>query len=183
METKDFFTLILAVYGAAVSSYLGFKEIQRNRKSVRIILEYVTHFEHAQIIIVNSGVRPVTITQLFLEIEKTGEHNYKFWFRVHEGSLYKNEEYNHSFPFTLTDGQHKILILSENASAEVVYGKTRIIVYDAEGNTYEKYKRRLYNPHQNRFEDTYEYDNQEFLRYTISRWKYRLHKFRDRNIK
>jgi hypothetical protein len=74
METKDWITIFIAVWGAGLSTYLGIRELIKERRQIKLILEYITFREIVQLIVVNSGHRPVTITEIAIAISQTAKN-------------------------------------------------------------------------------------------------------------
>jgi hypothetical protein len=68
MELKDWIQLILAFWGAILSTILGILKIIENNRKIKIFLNYYSHIEQVQMIIVNTGHRPVTIVELGVRI-------------------------------------------------------------------------------------------------------------------
>jgi hypothetical protein len=135
----DILTLIVAVYGALVSSILGIRELQRDRRRINIMLELVPFYERAQITIINIGHRPITITDIAVS---DCPRNALFAQGVEE-----------PLPITLGDGEYTTLplssVLSEMAFANP--SDMHLSVYDAEGNEYNKFKSWEHNPKWGRY--------------------------------
>jgi len=64
MKLIDWIQLIIAGWGAILSSILGVREIFRAKRQVRVYLEHIHWVERLQVIVVNIGHRPVTITSV-----------------------------------------------------------------------------------------------------------------------
>lgn len=139
VNTSDMVTLILAGYGAVVSTILGIRELQRDRRRISVILEYVVWCERAQITITNVGHRPITVTEIGMEVE--GE-------RVPRNALFAPEVEREPLPVTLGDGEYITLPLSGVIGE--IFRKTgmpaRVSVYDVEGNVYKRFRTRVYDP-------------------------------------
>ena len=57
MDISDWLTLIIAVYGAVISSILGFRELNNEKRRLKIFIEYAAFYETPQMTIVNVGHR------------------------------------------------------------------------------------------------------------------------------
>ncbi len=141
MELKDTITLLIAIWGAGLATYLGIRELRNERRRVKIILEYVDWVERAQIVIVNTGHRPITITEIKMGILGSLEKPL-----VYEGVPFHEfgtEDAPIKLPITLGDGESTILVLSDYVSTAVAANrKIKLSAFDAEGNEYFKFDRR-----------------------------------------
>ena len=147
MNTNDVLTLILAAYGAIVSTILGIRELQRDKRRITVILEYMAFYEHAQITITNVGQRPITITEVGMETG-TKKNGKTYWESVPRNALFTLAVEEQPLPVTLGDGEHIALPLSDVISRIFLEDKTlmKASVYDVEGNVYKKLRTRLYDP-------------------------------------
>jgi hypothetical protein len=147
MDTKHWITAILATYGAILSSYLAIREILKERRQLKIILEYVAFREIARLIITNSGHRPVTITDIAADVYQEGDEGNNNLAEVPQGALISGD---YDLPKLLSDGQTVIYELGAVLSGIIIEGFSKeknvhIAVFDAEGNSYTKYERRMGN--------------------------------------
>ena len=55
MQTTDWITAIVALYAAVISSYLGYREIRKERRRIKMILEYMTYREIVRLIVDNDN--------------------------------------------------------------------------------------------------------------------------------
>ena len=145
MQTTDWITAIVALYAAVISSYLGYREIQKERRRIKLILEYISFTEIVQLIIVNSGHRPVTITEIAMAISIKGTDGKEYTEGVPSNALF--DPVDPGFPKLISDGQTIIFKLGPVLIGEIMErfikgGKVYLSVYDAEGNVYTKYERR-----------------------------------------
>jgi hypothetical protein len=78
MDTNDVIALILAIYGSLLATVLGVREFLKERRHIKVILEYIYFYEKVQMIITNTGRRPITITGIGMEtyLEMKGEGHY-----------------------------------------------------------------------------------------------------------
>jgi hypothetical protein len=100
----DWATLGIAVWGAGIASWLGYKELRREKRSLKIILERINWVERYQILITNVGHRPVTIIEVHLGLAMKNTPAYDM---VPTGAFWAYEEgYEEpKFPIVLKDGK------------------------------------------------------------------------------
>jgi hypothetical protein len=132
----DDITLLLAVYSAVLSTILALKEITKERKFLKIILQYNEFGAWYSIVCTNVGHRPITLVNISIVIPG-------------QDAMPRNALYglNDLFPVTLEDGDHCSFKLSLEIS-EYIYkvdGKIKIYLYDADGKSYTKYERISHN--------------------------------------
>lgn len=147
MSISDLITIIVALYGAVLSTILGLRELRRERRRISIILEHVAWYERAQITIINTGHRPITVTEIGMSVyfEQGGRGGYD---RVPRNALFGHELEVEPFPVTIRDGESITLPLSPLVS-EALLGsrmKAEVTVYDVEGNEYKEFRTRMYDP-------------------------------------
>ena len=146
MEQKDLLTLIVAViaiYGAGLSTYLGYHRLKEGRRQVKVDLdisipekkETPTFF---WVRIVNTGFRTVKITEG--EIKR-----FKFrWIPMEEVRKIilqlRSDNSFEKFPVTLQTG-HDFRKLLFRTSSDWPYGEyVQAYIYDIEGNVYKSRK-------------------------------------------
>lgn len=137
MTTVDVLTLIFALWGAILSTILGIRELRREKRNLRVFLEFITMYDRYQIVIVNSGYRPVTISRLSIN----GLPAYKGAPDPFDGleiGPFLTEEDEKKLPLTLNDGEAITLEIGHMLQDRVSHGKgsLEILVYDAEGKVY-----------------------------------------------
>jgi hypothetical protein len=148
MTLVDILTLSIAAYGAVVASILGLREIQRENRRLKIILEYMAFFEFSQITIINVGHRPVTISGLSAENTvghtETGKPVLE---TVPQNALFADASEGAFFPVTLADGEHISIPLAGSSGLVPPLAKdsAKIIIYDVEGNVYDEFSQRVYD--------------------------------------
>ncbi len=146
MSLTDIFTLIIALWGAGLATFLGIRELSKEKRRIQITLERVIWAERLRLNITNVGHRPITITAIGLSMVSKG---YKQGEAIPAGAYYANDDFFQppNFPFTLTDGQMIYVYLSNYFMEGVYIEKKKIVleVYDAEGRIYSKYKRSDYD--------------------------------------
>ncbi len=144
----DVITIILAAYGAILATVIGLKDLAKERKSLKIILEAVHWTERHQILITNNSHRPITITTININIiPKNRRGGYT---SMPSGVFWATEpQYEPpTLPLTLQDGDTVIFHLSEYITGELSDKNNHlsIIVYDGEGHAYSKYIEGEYDP-------------------------------------
>ena len=141
----EIFKLILASYGALLSTGLLIYEIIKERKNIAIILEHVTWSGYVQIIVTNSGHRPITLAHMTMqtvikEIEDENEH----WEKVPQGSLFADDD---PFPKTIKDGESIVIPLGSVLSEYLIENRltAQLSVFDTEGKAYSKFVTREFD--------------------------------------
>lgn len=141
----DNITFFLALWGAFLSTYLAIREIRKDKRSLKIILEFVHFYETRRLVITNVGHRPITIDQIALEIrdKRYGETD-----QVPQNTFWDKERELPELPMTLEDGKMIVFYLSDRVVEELrdVNKFLTVRVFDAEGNVYNKYSKGEYNP-------------------------------------
>lgn len=147
MTVEQIITLVVAIYGALLSTMLVIREVRKDRRKLFIVLEHVALYERVQIIITNIGDRPVTITEIEVRTFLQQDGN-TIWDRVPRNALLNSEETINPFPATINEGEHVTLPLSEVVRQELTNNgmKAKIVIYDVEGKKYRTFKTRLHNP-------------------------------------
>lgn len=84
LELKDILTLIVSGYAAVLSTYLGIREWNKNKRSLKVFLIFVDGKVHA--IIVNTGYRPISIIDIQIS---TARFRIWDWFLVSHVNLNK----------------------------------------------------------------------------------------------
>jgi hypothetical protein len=138
VETIEAIGLVVAIvtglYSAILSSILALRETRRERRKVRARIEYDFRQGHYNLVIVNLGFRPVTLTGASLStlVSNGDEH----WFPVEYDFLFASTETD-PFPVTLGDGDHLRVRVNESLTPEwFEQHRVRFQVYDAERNAY-----------------------------------------------
>lgn len=141
-------TATFAIYGAVVASVglvlgivLAYREFRRERRSITITLEWLTHNNFAQVLISNDGFRPITINEIGMEI---GDG--PIWDRVPRQHLLTDESEEH-LGTTLGDGEQLVLRISDHISQVIMDSnwQVRMDIFDAEGNQYTEFNTRIHN--------------------------------------
>jgi len=138
LNTNEWLTLIIALYGALISTILGVREIRKERRKISVYFVYEVWSNLYSITITNIGHRPITLIDLYLKLPDGREVPTNVIMNGHKG-----EEQGWNFPVTLSDGEQIAIRIPTLVSKEIgeLKGKVAIKVYDAEGNNYNKYKR------------------------------------------
>ena len=128
----DDVTLFLAIYGTALSTFLAIREITKERRRIRIVLQYNEFGHRYSVVCTNIGRRPITLVNILIAIPNQDA--------VPRNAL---RDINDPFPVTLNDGEHFLLEISNNISEYIydVKGKITNELFDAEGKRYTKFKR------------------------------------------
>ena len=131
MEFKDWLTFALALWGAGLSTVLGWVKLGEYRRSLKIYLEWEGEEEICSLIIVNLGQRPVTIQRIIARNNYDGSTSFTVLEGGQEGVL----------PITLTYGESATVRLSKEVGKFAYYREMSqteldILVYDSEGNEY-----------------------------------------------
>ncbi len=143
MDSLDLILLSIATWGAILSSYLGIRELRRERRHIRVYLDHIEWVERFQMIVVNTGHRPVTIVDVAIRPinELAPSENRPIYPSIEEG---KNST---SVPILLNDGDAVSFLMPEHV-VHVIYSKDlKFVAYarDAEGKEYATSKVRLFD--------------------------------------
>jgi hypothetical protein len=78
MDIGEIIALVIAIYGSILATILGIREFLKERRNIKIILEYIYFYENGQITITNIVHRPITIPGIGMEkyMEMKGEGHY-----------------------------------------------------------------------------------------------------------
>jgi len=153
MDASDWFTLILAMYGAGVSTALAIKELGELRRRIKIILEYIAFEERARVRVINVGQRPITIREIGLSVYFIDGEN-KHWEDVPMDGKYSSLQDGDNLPKTIEDGEEIVLNLSEIIGGMLLNNNmnAKINIYDVEGHNYKKFERLIYDPKWGKYE-------------------------------
>jgi hypothetical protein len=140
MTLLDIATLALATWGAALSTFLGFTELRKQKRRLRVVCEYVAFSERAQLVIINVGHRPVTVASVSIGA-KMGDD----WESVPSIAMFDDKN---PFPLTLSDGEHITLPLVEQLAETLRQDPhgVQVTVYDIEGTAHNEVSMRTHNP-------------------------------------
>jgi hypothetical protein len=147
MNTEEIITIVIAGWGAILSTLLVIREFKKERRELTITLYSIHWTERHKITITNTGHRPITIIEIGLEIapDLKGPH-----LPVRSGALFASEEgyLPPRLPLILSDGQTAEFHLSEYVTEQLSNKENHpfIFVYDSEGNVYKKHKSAEYDP-------------------------------------
>jgi hypothetical protein len=137
MDLKDILTLLIAIYGAVVSTILALRELKKAKRSIVIFLERNDLYDLYAIVVTNTGHRPFTIGGILIDTPSGP---------VKQHSI-EQENDGLSFPITLADGESTRIKLNRTASDDIreAHENISISVYDGENKEYTKYKKTSYN--------------------------------------
>lgn len=136
----EYVTLGIAIWGAIVATILAIREMTKDKRKLKIILEQLQFQSVYQIIITNTGFRPITIQDIQVFAATT------YGDRTRDTPW--DEEYNYpKFPFKLEDSESVTFRLTTYMNSYIRDNKyhLNIVVYDGEGRTYTKYAKGEYN--------------------------------------
>lgn len=136
---------IIAISSIVVSIIVWKKT---HKRELTVSLYYVAFYENYRLVLTNTGYRPITITNISISIQITGEDGKVFLDNVPTGWLFLREEDENKLPCNLKDGESVYINLSGILSQTKINQneKLDIIVYDALGNTYKPKDERIFNP-------------------------------------
>ena len=130
-------TFWLAVWGAALSTFLALRETRKDKRQLKIILEHDVWADSHRLLLINIGHRPITIETIGMTAMLGG----KMHDPVPKGAMWSIEKDQPEFPIVLEDGRMAILYINSPITTDVIHRGQHldIRVYDAEGNVYSKY--------------------------------------------
>lgn len=141
--------LVLALYGAGLSTYLAILE---RRRKIKVFLEFALFTHRVGIVVTNVGSRPIKISAVGVAIRRSEDRN-GGWEEIPAGAFVDPEMSMKKLPTVLTDGESITLMLSR-ATGDILFDKVyvnsenrnvRITVQDTEGKSYTDYKVRTFN--------------------------------------
>jgi hypothetical protein len=138
MRLTEIITLIIATWGAILSTILGIQKFIIEKKNIQITLVEMVWQAAYAIRIVNIGHRPVTINEIKLSIN-SGDG------KIPSNARFKIEQ---ELPLTLTDGGLPAeFYLTDTLYKEIYYkhAKLNIVIFDTEGRIYKKYNEEIYD--------------------------------------
>ncbi|NJC97903.1 MAG: hypothetical protein C3F07_05900 [Anaerolineales bacterium] len=145
LDAKDIITIILALYGAVLSSVLAIREIKKEKRTIALFIDFYVWESSFKLTVVNIGHRPVTLAGAGIMYFK----KYRMrWFELDERPFDLARENPGKFPLTLNDGNHVALAIPSVVDAlEWTNGlnKGEAYVRDVEGNIYKTSRIRRYN--------------------------------------
>jgi len=126
--------LATAIYAATLSTALLIYEILKQRKKLSIILEYLYGYDKVQVIITNTGHRPVTLTGMNVKISFK-EIDAMIWENFRRDNLSSEVQEKHIFPVLIKDGESTIIPLRSAVEEDLAKTRfqARINIYDSEG--------------------------------------------------
>lgn len=132
--------LLIALYGAILSTILGIREWLKELRNLTIILEYVTWYERVNLVITNSGHRPVTLTGLTMATGIPDDEG-KHWEIVPQNALFDVSPIQMRFPVKIEDGDSISIPLGPGVSEELINNHltAKISVFDSQGKEYSRF--------------------------------------------
>ena len=147
MNNIDIFNLIIALYGALLSTSILIWQLLKAQKKLSITLEYVALVEGVQIVVTNSGYRSITLTTLNMKIPH-GEGEKIIYENIRPGDLINIEQIEKDpFPVKLEPGDSISIPLSMTISHDLLDNQlnAKLAIFDSEGKKYSKYNKRTFN--------------------------------------
>lgn len=145
---------IFALWGAGLSTYLGYRELQKEKRRIIFFLDYVAFYEIYRLKIVNVGHRPIRIEggkigQSVLPPRMGRLVPKRLRHKALDARPLENfvpaEDY--PLPKKLDDGEQVTIDLPGPISSRIrTETGWEIYIRDAEGNSYSPDRRRTYNP-------------------------------------
>ncbi len=134
MDKLDLILLVIAAWGAILSSYLGIRELRKERRQIRVFLDHIEWVDRFQMIVVNTGHRPVTIVTVAVRPinELAPSENRPIYPSNEDG------QNSPSLPVLLNDGESISFLMPEHV-VNVIYSKDlKFVAYarDAESKEY-----------------------------------------------
>ncbi len=146
MSASDWITIVIAAYGAVVATILGIRELKREKRDIKIILEFHEFESAIYMRVANSGHRPITINNVSFVVGYPGEKPTKepSGEPVPSGAIFLEAP---DFPIQFQDGQGQTYQLSEVLSSRIIESDWNVFVTvtDVEGNNYRKFEKRTFN--------------------------------------
>lgn len=139
ISLSDLLTLLVALYGAMLSTILALREFKREKRQIRVTCRMTLGsaltgdvLEFVQIHVVNTGHRPIQITSAALELSD-GNQFIQLTSKLGPLSLPKKID-DHESVSVYFDYPDVEKALKEREDPDVIY--TSAVVRDAEGNEY-----------------------------------------------
>lgn len=151
LELKDILTMILALYGATLSTILAIREAKKEKRNIKVFLDYYVFQDRYKLSLVNVGYRPITLVEAGVRIvDKKG-----ITVELRPAPIFGDSP-DDIFPILLNDGAQKAFNVSEGLENPAILKqnrwKTETFVRDAEGNIYRTTKIRSYNSKLKRYD-------------------------------
>lgn len=133
MELKDIIAIGLGIWGAGLSSILAVREFVKDRRSLRIQVEYMVPEKTSRLSVANTGQRPVTIVGIEAHIRQG-----KTWQRNKRALA--NSPGNGPLPVTLADSEHVGYMLHWDLSAAFCRNRrwVRLRIIDSDGRVHSR---------------------------------------------
>jgi hypothetical protein len=134
----------VAVWGAGLATLLGIRELQKEKRQIRVYIDFLPWYSIYEISIVNIGLRPVNIVSACVHLKPKDKSQYGiFEGRPFEPELFVKDK-QPLLPVRLNDGENITLVMGKEFLEPASSGQFEIMAYarDAEGNTYISTKQR-----------------------------------------
>jgi len=149
----NIFIAVMALYAAVISTILGIRELQKEKKLIRIFIQYVGWGEVYTLKIINVGQRPITISSVSVSMKRTHKEDGTIYYEpIQDGWIFTIDSSTH-FPVKLEDGDSIELQFSEvmQGLLRANNGDAGLCVFDIEGNSYVKYEKLYFDAKYNYF--------------------------------
>ena len=149
MDIATIITLLLALYGAGLSSVVAWHQFISDRRRVSMLVDLPYDDNNGKLTITNTGHRPITITAVDLHV--WGRPKPKATKAILASKLLTTGEIDTdigkgNLPVTLGDGQ-PLGVPIEPHFEQVIFnsqGKLLVRARDSEGNEYTQYKKGMF---------------------------------------
>jgi hypothetical protein len=132
-------TTFVAIYAALLSSYLGFREVKKEKRRINIYFEYFPFYEQGFLLINNIGNPKVVISDVSVVVNDDP---------VPRNCIFDVPFQEQLLPRTLSNGDFLHMPLSGNISHAIMLNKENVNmqIYDIEGNVYKEFKVIIHDP-------------------------------------
>jgi hypothetical protein len=142
---------IFVLWGAGLSTYLGIRELRKEKRNLAIFLEHIFFYERVYLRLVNTGHRPITINSIAMAVyEADDKVNPPHWEEVPGNRLIdiEREDGTDFLPARLEDGEQVAIPLRSVVSDILIRNNltAKILIKDADGHEYTKFKVSRINP-------------------------------------
>jgi hypothetical protein len=141
-------SLIISITSLGITIYYKRRELEKERRTISIIIQPVTFTDAIQLLITNTGHRPIAIRSVSIGFKLKSDGRIYADF-IPAGMIFELGKGNTGLPATLEDGQTATLFFSELARLRLyesdIDTEVLLTVYDYDGNAYHSFKVNVYN--------------------------------------
>jgi len=142
----DWLTFGIAIWGAVLATAIGIYELLKDRRKISIYLEYVLYGEKYRMVVVNTGHRAVTLTNITLLHHHYKDGNLAYTDPVPASVFFEEPQDYRQWPATLKDGEQMIYYFSDVIrDAYLAHDRIEVRVYDAEEHVWKTGKTRVFD--------------------------------------